>query len=251
MSGPTGGALGRGEREPEQRPLDLGVVLRARLHGHARVAALDDQHRRLGGPAAVLLLARARVRGDLLPQRVRVAGLAVDREDAVTLLEHAGRRRLLRDGLDPVRRLDLARVAERRPVEPGQDHEREHDVDHRPGEDDHDPLPDRLAVVGAVLDARRELLRRVHAGDLHEAAERQPADPVLGLAALPAQLGAAEEEREALDAHPDRLGGREVPELVEDDQEREAREGEDPAHRATASSATSSPAIRRASASAS
>ena len=42
-----------------------------------------------------------------------------------------------------------------------------------------------------------------------------------------------EEQREALDAHADRLGRDEVPELVQDDQRREAGEG-------AGSSATSS-----------
>ena len=237
------------EREAEQRPLDLGVVDRRGLGGDAGVAALDHQHGGLGGLAALLLLARAAVRGDLLAQRGRGAGAAVDGEDPVAGLERARGGRARRRLLDPVDGLGLADVADR-PVQPHQDHERQEDVDRGAGGDDHQPLPHRLAVIGAVGDLRRDLLHRVHAGDLHEAAERQPADAVLGLAALPAQLRAAEEQREALHAHPDRLGGGEVPELVQDDQRREAGEGQEPAH-ASASWATSSPAIRRASASAS
>ena len=50
---------------------------------------------------------------------------------------------------------------------------------------------------------------------------------------------------------PTALAAAKWPELVQDDQRREAREGEDPAHCVMASWATSSPAIRRASASAS
>src|SRR5439155_3863749 len=48
---------------------------------------------------------------------------------------------------------------------------------------------------------------------------------------LPQDRG--EEEHEALDAHPDGLRRREVPELVQDDERGEAGEGEDVAHRAS------------------
>ena len=40
-----------------------------------------------------------------------------------------------------------------------------------------------------------------------------------------------EEQREALDAHPDGLRRGEVPDLVQEDQRGEAEEGEDAAHR--------------------
>src|SRR5918996_4517606 len=96
-------------------------------------------------------------------------------------------------------------------------------------------------------DGRRDVLRRVHAGDLHVAAERDRADRVLGLAAAVAREQRWEEEREPLDPHADRLGGREVPQLVQDDQGGEAEEGEQEAHACTA---ISSPATARASASA-
>ena len=121
-----------------------------------------------------------------------------------------------------------------------QEQEGQHDVDRRAGGDDDDPLPDRLAEVGAVGDLRRDLLRRVHARDPHVAAERDRADRVLRLAAAHAAEQRREEEREALHAHPDGLGGREVAELVQDDQRGEAQEGEQPAQAATpiASSAT-------------
>ena len=134
------------------------------------------------------------------------------------------------------------------PVDAGQQRERDEDVDRRPGADHDDPLPDGLAVVGAVLDLRRDLLRRVHAGDLHVAAERDRADRVLRLAAPRLRPQRREEQREALDAHPDRLGGREVAELVQHDQGREAQERQQPAH--AASAPTSSAATARASPSA-
>ena len=81
-----------------------------------------------------------------------------------------------------------------------------------------------------MLDLRGNLLLRVHAGDLHVAAERDRFDPVLGLAALERPDRRPEEEEEALDPHPRRLGGDEVAGLVEDDQQAEADEDEEPAH---------------------
>ena len=88
-----------------------------------------------------------------------------------------------------------------------------------PGGDHHDPLPDRLVVVAAVSDLGRQLLVGVHPGDLHEAPRGDRADPVLGLAALHRDQLRREEEEEALDPHPARLGGGEVARLVEDDQQ--------------------------------
>ena len=93
---------------------------------------------------------------------------------------------------------------------------------------------------------------RVHARDAHVAAERDRADGVLRLAAAHARDQRREEQREALHAHPDRLGRAEVARLVEDDQRGEAEEGEHPAHPAPplpalACAPTSSPATRRAS----
>ena len=85
------------------------------------------------------------------------------------------------------------------------------------------------------------LLVRVHPGDLHVAAERDRPDRVLGLAAPAARDQRREEQREALDAHADRLGRGEVPELVQDDQRGEAEEREQPSscvHRLTSSPAT-------------
>src|ERR671935_207720 len=94
----------------------------------------------------------------------------------------------------------------------------------------------------------RDLLVGVHPGDADVAAERDRPHPVLRLAAADLRQDRREEEHEALDAPPDRLGGREVAELVQDDERREPDEREDPAHARTA---TSSAAISRASRSAS
>src|SRR3954452_10876533 len=104
--GPDRRWVGRAEPEPEQRPLGCRVVLGARLHGHAGVTTLDDQHSGLGGHTVVLLRAGALVRGDLLAQCLRVAGLTVDGEDAVALLEDAGRRRVLADDRDLIGHFD-------------------------------------------------------------------------------------------------------------------------------------------------
>ena len=54
-----------------------------------------------------------------------------------------------------------------------------------------------------------------------------------------------EEEREALDAHADGLGGGEVAELVQDDQRGEAGEGEEPAHQRSARRPARRPARAR------
>src|SRR5262249_28102520 len=110
--------------------------------------------------------------------------------------------------------------------------------------DHHDALPDRLVVVRAALDVRRQLLRRVHAADLHVAPERDRADAVLGLALADLGDQRREEQREALHAHPPRLRGPAVAELVQDDQRGKAEEGQDPGHARTP---ISSPASWRAS----
>src|SRR5205807_2130003 len=49
-------------------------------------------------------------------------------------------------------------------------------------------------------------------------------DPVLGLAAAGLDEQWPKEQREPLDAHPDRLGGDEMTELMQDDQRGEAEE---------------------------
>jgi hypothetical protein len=173
--------------------------------------------------------------------------LPVDRKDPVTRLQLRRCRRARVDRADlAVHLLDAERNRE-------QDHERQQDVHRGPGGYDHDPLPHRLVVVGALHHVGRKRLAGrartldllhharsrvvppsrldlvgVHPGDLHEAAERQGPDAVLGLAALDADELRREEDEEALDPHPRGLRGDEVPELVDDDQEDEARDGQDP-----------------------
>ena len=69
-------------------------------------------------------------------------------------------------------------------------------------------------------------------GDLHVAPERDRPDRVLGLGVLraPPPDQRREEQREALDAHADGLGGDEMAELMQDDQRGEAREREEITH---------------------
>jgi len=110
--------------------------------------------------------------------------------------------------------------------DPAEKHERDQQVHRGPGENHDDPLPHRLAVVRSVDDLLGDLLVRVHPGDLHVAAERDRTDAVLGLAAAELDQHGPEEQREAFDAHADRLRGQEVAELVEDDQGGEAGERE-------------------------
>jgi hypothetical protein len=184
------------------------------------------------------------VRRELLAQDARLAAPPVDRHDAVADPQDLRGRRARLDALDDRRRLEDAADQEQR----REDEEGEDEVDRRARADDHEALPHRLAVVRAGLHLLGQLLARVHPADLHEAAGGDPADAVLGLAAADLHERPAEEEHEALDAHADRLGRREVAGLVQDDQHREAREGQHPAH---ASAPIRSAAVVRASRSAS
>src|SRR5262245_53731273 len=102
-----------------------------------------------------------------------------------------------------------------------------------------------------MRDLRRDALVRVHPGDLHVAPERDRSDGVLGLATADLRQQRREEQREALDAHADRLRGGEVAELVEDDERGKAGEREEVAHARLPALATSSAASARASRSAS
>src|SRR3954452_25437949 len=230
--------------EAEPNLLRLRVVDRGHRERDVTPVALDGDAQRPGALAAVLRrLLRALVGGDHPAQLVDAAAVAVHRHQLVVHVEHAGGWKALAHAAHLVARVraDQPRVAD-------QEDEPEHEVHRRPGEDHHDPLPHRLRVVGPVADLLGEVLGRVHAADLHVAAQRQGADRVLRLPHLLAYQQRREEQREALHAHADRLGGGEVPQLVEHDQEHEAERGEEPAHVRTP--ATSSPARSRASASA-
>ncbi len=216
--------------EPEAVALGGAVVERLAGDRDGLAVALDrDVHRRalVGGDALA----------DLVDLGVEVAGerLAVDRQHGVARLELAGRGRARLDLADHRGRLERA-VGHR---DGGEDRERQHDVHERPGGDHHDPLPRRLAVIGAVGVLRRDLLARIHAADLHVAAERDRPDRVLGLALLHAREQRREEQREALDPHPDGLRRREMAELVQDHQRGEPAKRIHPAHYACTSSISS------------
>jgi hypothetical protein len=96
----------------------------------------------------VLVDQRRELRSPL--DRIEASGaLSIHGDDPIPGLEPAGGRQV---GLDPPdlagRLLDAERERE-------QDHERDQEVHHRPGGDHHDPLPDRLVVVGARRDLGR------------------------------------------------------------------------------------------------
>ena len=240
------------ERDPDEHPLGLRVVFRPDPHGHGAAVPLDredDRGRRLAAldePAGALVARDPVAEGlELFFDVARRSALSVDGDDPVAVLELALGGSVLGD------REDLGRDLRRAEREREQDQEGDQHVHRRPRGDHDDPLPDRLVVVGARGDVRRKLLLRVHAGDLHEPAEWDRSDPVLGLAHLLADDQGREEEREALDPHARPLGHDEVPELVQDDERREARERQKPAHAVTARRSTRPVARRRASASAS
>src|SRR5918999_593951 len=224
-------ALRVGEAQPWPRLARHRVRVEDRRYvdPHAAAVALDQERGRLRGLAAVPLGPRAAVRLDLPGQHGGLAALAVDRDDPVGRLELLGRRIAALDLAYPVR----GPLASDRPEEDEQQHEGEDQVDRGPRRDHHDPLPDGLRVVGASPHLVGEVLVGVHPADLHVAPRGDRADAVLGLPHLLARQDRGEEEREALDPHADGLGRGEVPQLVEDDQEREADEGEQPAHAAT------------------
>jgi hypothetical protein len=119
---------------------------------------------------------------------------------------------------------------------------RQHQVHRGPREHDEQLLPGLLRAEGLVVGGTRlgrVLVAGLLAEHLHEAPEGDPADHVLGPAPLPAHAVAAEADRgaeaqrELQDPNAAGLGGEEVAELVDGDQDAEQqREGEDPAERA-------------------
>ena len=229
--------LGCGSAGRRQR---LELVARRHVEAQALAAAQDLELHGLLGATADARRSGARVRLDRVHQPLhalgpvlraqirRVALPAVDGHDPVARPQHLCRRASRRQLVDHRQREEARRQRVQRP----QDEERQHDVDERSRRDHDDALPHLLAQVGPRRDVRRHLLVRTHAGDLHVAAERDRPDRVLGLRALgpPAEDQRREEQREALDAHPDRLGGGEVPGFMQDDQRGEADEGEDVTH---------------------
>ena len=173
--------LGGLEAEADQRPFALLVVDSGRSsRSCSRPSRTIVSRAGVGGLAALDLLARAacawraaRAALSALPRTPSTATMLV------ALAQHALG--------GAVRGATSATIGSRRPVgvgdrrrreEPPQDHEGQDEVDERPGADDEDPLPHRLAVVGPRRHLGREHLRRVHPGDLHEAAERDRPDAV-------------------------------------------------------------------------
>ena len=117
----------------------------------------------------------------------------------------------------------------RKRVSPDEDGEveqhREEHVHRRPGDDDDDPLPQRLRLEGALAILGEDRLLPVLLEHLHEAAEREDADAVLRLAAAEAEDLGAEADREGEDLDPEDLRPHEVAELVHEDEHR-AEQGE-------------------------
>ena len=89
---------------------------------------------------------------------------------------------------------------------------------------------ERLLILG--LEARAQVARRgpVHAGDLHVAAERDRADPVLDAAAARLHERGREADVELPRPHPDRARGEEVAGLVDQDQDGEPEDRDRDAH---------------------
>ena len=155
---------------------------------------------------------------------IDVHRLAVDREQHIAGSQHAaGGVRRLHDGH---LRAIAARMLCAECIDPPQQQKRDEHVHGRPGADhNRQALPHRLAEVGAVGDLLRNLLVGVHARDAHVAAEWNGPDCVLGLPTCDPNELRWKEQREALHAHPHRLGSGEVPKLVQHDQCHEPQDG--------------------------
>ncbi len=111
----------------------------------------------------------------------------------------------------------------------GQDHEEdqqgEQEIEGRPSSDDQHPLPGRLGQVAPRFLLGRDLLPGHFPGHLHVAAQREDGDPILCLAAGEAEQAWSEPDREAQDLHSECLGGEEVAQLVDEDQDAEENGG--------------------------
>ena len=154
----------------------LRLVCRRERRLHSATVAQDDHaHRSPGVPRD----------GGLHVGEARHV-FPVDRRDSIPGHELPVRRPPRQDDPDH-RRKERPVLEEHRRIE----RDREDDVHRRPGEDDHDPLPQRLR-----LERPRALLGEDHVGlvpleHLHEPAEREEPDAVLGLfAADPDHFGA-------------------------------------------------------------
>src|SRR5713101_3990740 len=136
--------------------------------------------------------------------------------DHVTRLQSGGARRCARvHGADRDWGSDLGRPD--RGVDREEDQDGEREVEGGPGNDDDEPLPERMRVEAA----RTGIHAAVHAGQLDEATERDGPDGVEGLASLPAEELWAESHTELLHLDPGELGADEVAGLVHDHQDAE------------------------------
>src|SRR5207248_10110414 len=107
-------------------------------------------------------------------------------------------------------------------------------------------LVDVLVALEDVLDVVQVArLRAQHARDLHEAPERDDADPVLRVAPPALDGGGREADVEAEGAHARQLRGREVPQLVDGDEQEQAEDGDRDAHAAAPTAPAASSRARR------
>ena len=122
------------------------AVPRADLERHELAVAADHQRAGVAATQPLICGAGALVGADLVPDGVRRASDAVDRDDVVAGPQERRRRpacpsrssRLFVVATDwPCDRSKPRRSGTRSEVDPG------------PGQDHHDPLPDRLVVIGA------------------------------------------------------------------------------------------------------
>jgi len=104
----------------------------------------------------------------------------------------------------------------------GEDHGGEDEVHPGPGKDDEKARPQGLEgkglgrVIGEIGAALQRVLLAKH---LHVPAHRDGAEAVFRLFPAPAQQHGTEPDGEAFHAHPGRPGHREVPELMEQDED--------------------------------
>ena len=223
--------LGAGDAEPRGLPRRGPLRVDAGVHSQAAVvrsaSSCGERHR--DGLLGLALAAdgrravRQRIVSFGCARRVSAAprpsgpALAVGADERVAAL--AGRRSRPACRCTTLSSVLLA-------VDDALDADEQHEDDGRGGEvherargDGHVALPDRLLVVDAVAGIVGHLFFGRHAADLAEAAQRDDADAVLGLAPGAPQGGRRKAHVELLDAHAERLGGEEVPELVHRDEQ--------------------------------
>src|ERR1041385_2107857 len=204
---------GRERLDVPQRERRAGGLL-ARQHEVNGMLATFDLDRRLGLENEVIL--------EHVPRPDRVA---VHAEQAVAATERreglrARRQETREHGVDLRHGPRLRRDGN---TQAGVEDKCEDDVHRHAGKNHGHPCPQRLVIERArgvdrhVRLAALELTGHaffLEPGHLHVAAQRDPRDPVFGLAAAPPQQRAAESNRESQDLNPDGLGDDEMAELV-------------------------------------